>query len=248
MASVTNRQELSDYCLRRLGHPVIEINIDDDQLEDRIDDAFQFYREYHYDAIEKVYLKHEMTANNIADGYVTLSDAVVGVERILPFSSKTTSGMNIFDIRYQILINDLYSIMSTDLIYYQQVKGQLELIQQVLVGTKPVRFNRHMNRCYIDLSWSADVKAGEFLVFECWRILDPNTYNDVYNDMWLKRYATALIKRQWGDNLKKFGGMQLPGGVTLNGQIIFYEALVEIEKIEQEIRNTFELPVDFFTG
>ena len=248
MASVTNRQELSDYCLRRLGHPVIEINIDDDQLEDRIDDAFQFYREYHYDAIEKVYLKHEMTANNIADGYVTLSDAVVGVERILPFSSKTTSGMNIFDIRYQILINDLYSIMSTDLIYYQQVKGQLELIQQVLVGTKPVRFNRHMNRCYIDLSWSADVKAGEFLVFECWRILDPNTYNDVYNDMWLKRYATALIKRQWGDNLKKFGGMQLPGGVTLNGQIIFDEALAEIEKIEQEIRNTFELPVDFFTG
>jgi hypothetical protein len=189
-----------------------------------------------------------MTANNIADGYVTLSDAVVGVERILPFSSKTTSGMNIFDIRYQILINDLYSIMSTDLIYYQQVKGQLELIQQVLVGTKPVRFNRHMNRCYIDLSWSADVKAGEFLVFECWRILDPNTYNDVYNDMWLKRYATALIKRQWGDNLKKFGGMQLPGGVTLNGQIIFDEALAEIEKIEQEIRNTFELPVDFFTG
>ncbi len=248
MATVTNREQLSDYCLRRLGHPVIEINIDDDQLEDRIDDAFQFYREYHYDAIEKVYLKHEMTANNIADGYVTLSDAVVGVERILPFSSKTTSGMNIFDIRYQILINDLYSIMSTDLIYYQQVKGQLELIQQVLVGTKPVRFNRHMNRCYIDLSWSSDVKAGEFLVFECWRILDPNTYNDVYNDMWLKRYATALIKRQWGYNLKKFGGMQLPGGVTLNGQIIFDEALAEIEKIEQEIRNTFELPVDFFTG
>ena len=246
--SVTNREQLSDYCLRRLGHPVIEINVDDHQLEDRIDDAFQFYREYHYDAIEKVYLKHEMTANNIADGYVTLSDAVVGVERILPFSSKTTSGMNIFDIRYQILINDLYSIMSTDLIYYQQVKGQLELIQQVLVGTKPVRFNRHMNRCYIDLSWSADVKAGEFLVFECWRILDPNTYTDVYNDMWLKRYATALIKRQWGDNLKKFAGMQLPGGVMLNGQTIYDEAVQEIQNIEQEIRNTFELPVDFFTG
>ncbi|NDB05107.1 MAG: hypothetical protein EBX95_05030 [Acidimicrobiia bacterium] len=154
----------------------------------------------------------------------------------------------IFDIRYQILINDLYSIMSTDLIYYQQVKGQLELIQQVLVGTKPVRFNRHMNRCYIDLSWSADVKAGEFLVFECWRILDPNTYTDVYNDMWLKRYATALIKRQWGDNLKKFAGMQLPGGVMLNGQTIYDEAVQEIQNIEQEIRNTFELPVDFFTG
>jgi hypothetical protein len=195
-----------------------------------------------------VYLKHEMTANDISNTYVTLSDAVVGVNRILPFSSKTTSGMNIFDIRYQILINDLYSIMSTDLIYYQQVKGQLELIQQVLVGTKPVRFNRHMNRVYIDMSWSSDIKAGEFLIFECWRILDPSTYADVYNDMWLKRYATALIKRQWGDNLKKFAGMQLPGGVQLNGQQIYDEAIEDIKNIEAEIRSTFEMPVDFFTG
>ena len=156
--------------------------------------------------------------------------------------------MNIFDIRYQILINDLYSIMSTDLIYYQQVKGQLELIQQVLVGTKPVRFNRHMNRVYIDLSWSSDVAIDDYIVVECWRILDPNTYADVYNDMWLKRYATVLIKKQWGENLKKFSSMQLPGGVMLNGQIIYDEAMAEIEKIEQEIRNTFELPVDFFTG
>ena len=248
MATVTTREQLRDYCLRRLGHPVIEINVDDDQVEDRIDDAFQFYREFHYDAVEMVYLKHEVTANNITDGYVTVSDAVVGVNRILPFSSKTTSGMNIFDIRYQILINDLYSIMSTDLIYYQQIKGQLELIQQVLVGTKPVRFNRHMNRLYIDMSWGTDVIAGDHIVLECWRILDPSTYADVYNDMWLKRYATSLIKRQWGDNLKKFAGMQLPGGVMLNGQQIYDEAVQEIKDIEQEIRNTFELPVDFFTG
>lgn len=248
MANVTTREQLRDYCLRRLGHPVIEINVDDDQVEDRIDDAFQFYREFHYDAVELVYLKHEITSNNIADMYVTVPDAVVGINRILPFSSKTTSGMNIFDIRYQILINDLYSIMSTDLIYYQQVKGQLELIQQVLVGTKPVRFNRHMNRVYIDMSWASDIKAGEFLVFECWRILDPSTYTDVYNDMWLKRYTTSLIKRQWGDNLKKFAGMQLPGGAMLNGQVIYDEAVQEIKDIETEIRSTFELPVDFFTG
>jgi hypothetical protein len=124
----------------------------------------------------------------------------------------------------------------------------LELIQQVLVGTKPVRFNRHMNRVYIDMSWSSDIKAGEFLIFECWRILDPSTYADVYNDMWLKRYATALIKRQWGDNLKKFAGMQLPGGVQLNGQQIYDEAIEDIKNIEAEIRSTFEMPVDFFTG
>ena len=242
MASVTNRQQLTDYCLRRLGHPVIEINVDDDQIEDRIDDAFQFYREFHYDAIEKVYLKHQVTANDISNTYVTLSDAVVGVERVLPFSNKTTSGMNIFDIRYQILINDLYSIMSTDLIYYQQVKGQLQLIQDVLVGTKPIRFNRHMNRLYIDADWTADFAVGDFLIVEGWRILDPNTYSDVYNDMWLKRYATALIKRQWGENIKKFAGMQLPGGVMLNGKEIYEEAVAEIERIEEEIRNTWELP------
>jgi hypothetical protein len=248
MASVTNRQQLTDYCLRRLGHPVIEINVDDDQIEDRIDDAFQFYREFHYDAIEKVYLKHQVTANDISNTYVTLSDAVVGVERVLPFSNKTTSGMNIFDIRYQILINDLYSIMSTDLIYYQQVKGQLQLIQDVLVGTKPIRFNRHMNRLYIDADWTADFAVGDFLIVEGWRILDPNTYSDVYNDMWLKRYATALIKRQWGENIKKFAGMQLPGGVMLNGKEIYEEAVAEIERIEEEIRNTWELPPDMFVG
>jgi len=248
MSYPTSRELLKDYCLRRLGHPVIEINVDDDQVEDRIDDAFQFYREFHYDAIEKVYLQHQITANNISDKYVTLSDAVVGVERVLPFSNKTTSGMNIFDVRYQILINDLYSIMSTDLIYYQQVKGQLQLIQDVLVGTKPVRFNRHMNRLYIDADWGQDFAVGDFVIVEAWRILDPSTYTDVYNDMWLKRYATALIKRQWGDNLKKFEGMALPGGVVLNGQRIFDEAVAEIDKIEQEIRNTWELPPDMFVG
>jgi hypothetical protein len=248
MAQPTDRETLKDYCLRRLGHPVIEINIDDDQLEDRIDDAFQFYREFHYDAIEKVYLQHQVTANNIADRYITLSDAITGVERVLPFSSRTTSQMNIFDVRYQILINDLYSLVSTDLIYYYQVKGQLQLIQDLLVGTKPVRFNRHMNRLYVDWDWTADIAVGDYFIVECWRILDPATYTDVYNDMWLKRYATALIKRQWGDNLKKFEGIQMPGGVTLNGQKIFDEALAEIAQIEDEIRKTFELPVDFFVG
>lgn len=247
MATVTSRQGLVDYCLRRLGSPVIEINVDEDQVEDRIDDAFQFYREYHYDAVEKVYLKHMVTANNISDQYIEISDTVVGVERVFPFMNKST-GTNIFDIKYQILINDLYTLMSTDIIYYTQVRQELELINQVLVGQKPIRFNRHMNRLHIDMDWAADVVPGTYIIVECWRILDPNVFTDVYNDMFLKRYATALIKRQWGDNMKKFSGVQLPGGVTLNGEIVYQEAVEEIRQIETEIQSRFELPVDMFVG
>lgn len=247
MAKLTSREELKQYSLRRLGEPVIQVNADDTQLEDRIDDAFQFYREYHFDAIEKVYLKHQITANNISQGYVEVSDAVVGVNAVLPFTNKT-SGNALFSIQYQILINDLYSLMSTDIIYYTEVKRHIELLQQVLAGIKPVRFNRHANRIYIDMDWSVELDVGDFIVFEAYRILDPETYNDVYDDMFLKRYTTALFKRQWGENLKKFGGISLPGGTTLNGEAIYNEAMTEIAQIEQEMQGRFELPVDFFTG
>ncbi|NBO99986.1 MAG: hypothetical protein EBU90_07625 [Proteobacteria bacterium] len=247
MAKVTSREQLRDYCLRELGHPVIEINVDDDQLDDRIDEAFEFYREYHYDAVELVYLKHEMTAGDIANSSVTLPDAVVGVNRIFPFTNKT-SGINMFDVRYQLMMHDLYSLTSTDFIYYTQVRQQLELIQQLLVGTKPVRFNRHMNTLFIDMDWQKDVTVGDFIIVEGYRILDPNTYIDVYNDLYLKRYLTALVKKQWGSNLKKFSGVQLPGGVTLNGDTIYQEAVQEIKEIEKEIQDRFQLPSDMFVG
>lgn len=247
MSNPTSRQGLIDYCLRKLGHPVIEINVDDDQLEDRIDEALGFYREFHYDAVELVYLKHQITQTDIDNQYLSISDAVTGVTKIFPFSNRTT-GINIFDIRYQILINDLYSLMSTDLIYYSQVRQHLELINMMLIGQKPIRFNRHMNRLFIDMDWEEDVDVGDFIVIECYRILDPDTYTDVYNDRILKKYAAALIKRQWGANLKKFSGVQLPGGVQLNGQVIFDEAMQEIKEIEEETRNTYELPVDMFVG
>lgn len=244
----SNREQLIDYCLRSLGHPVIEINIDPDQIEDRIDEAFQHYREYHYDAVELVYLKQEVTANVISDQYITLNDSITGVNRVLPFSSKTTSGMDMFDIRYQILVNDLYSLQSTDLIYYHQVRTHLQLIQDLLIGIKPIRFNRHQNRLHVDMDWNNDIKEGEFIIVEAYRILDPSTFTDVYNDGYLKRYATALIKRQWGINLKKFEGVQLPGGVTLNGQKIFDEAMEEIQVLKDEVKSTYQLPVDFMTG
>ena len=317
MASPTSRQGLIDYCLRKLGHPVIEINIDDDQIEDRIDEAFQFYRDFHFDAIENVYLSEQITASlvqitgvnaasfsnsekvtgatsgatsyvyknvsanrfqvkntsgtftagetisgstsgtsstlssitlgNFDNKYLTMSDAVVSVSRVLPFSSRTR-GIDLFDVRYQILLNDLYSIQSTDLIYYSQVKTQLNLINDLLVGQKPIRFNRHQNRLYIDMNWNDDLEIGDYVIVEGARILDPDTFTDVYNDGFLKRYATALIKQQWGQNLKKFEGVQLPGGVTLNGQKIYDEATEEITSLREEVKDTYQLPIDFFTG
>lgn len=317
MSNPSSRQELIDYCLRELGYPVLEINVDDDQIEDRIDEAFQFYREYHFDAVELVYLKQLMTNSELTisglnagsfdvgetitgstsgatatvtsssasnklsinntngtfvasetitgtysgetasllsvtigsldRNYIELNDSVVSVLRVLPFSSRTR-GIDLFDVRYQILLNDLYSIQSTDIIYYSQVKTQLNLMNDLLVGQKPIRFNRHQNRLYVDMSWKTDVTAGDYMIVEAYRILDPSTFTDVYNDMFLKKYATALIKKQWGTNLKKFEGVQMPGGVTLNGQKIYDEAVDELEQLKQEVQNTFQLPVDFFVG
>lgn len=245
--AVTSRAELIEYCLRELGHPVLEINISEDQLEDRVDEALQYYRDFHYDGVELVYLKEQITSNTIQQQYFTLSDAVIGVVRVLPLSSKT-QGIDLFDVRYQILLNDLYSLQSTDLIYYTQVKTQLELINSLLIGQKPIRFNRHQNRLYVDMNWSSDVSLGDYIIVECYRALDPETFTDVYNDSFLKRYCAALFKRQWGTNLKKFEGVQLPGGVTLNGQKIYDEAIEEIEELRRDVKSTYQLPVDFFTG
>jgi hypothetical protein len=246
-SSPATRQELIDWCFRRLGDDVIEINVSDQQAEDRIDEAFQFYRDYHFDAIEQVYLKQQITQQDITNQYIELNDLITGVARVLPFTARTR-GIDLFDVRYQILLNDIYSIQSTDIIYYNQVKTQLNLLNDLLVGQKPIRFNRHQNRLYIDMDWSTDVAVGEFIIVECFRVIDPNTYPDVYNDSFLKRYAYALIKMQWGNNLKKFEGVQLPGGVTLNGQKIFDEAFEEIQALKEEADSRYTLPTDMFVG
>jgi hypothetical protein len=245
--AISSRQGLIDYCLRELGAPVIEINVDDDQIEDRIDEAFAFYREFHYDAVELVYLRAEVTSNVLAQQYFEINDAIIGINKVFPFSDKS-NGMTLFDVRYQMLINDLYSIMSTDIVYYSMVKSELELINQLLVGQKPIRFNKHTNRLYIDMDWTRDVSLGDFLIVEAYKLLDAETYTDVYNDRMLKKLATAYIKRQWGSNLKKFSGVLLPGGVMLNGDSIYQEAMEEIKDAEQELQNRFELPPDMFVG
>ena len=247
MATPSSRQGLIDYCLRKLSHPVVEINVDEDQIEDRIDEAFQFYRDFHYDAVEKVYLKELMTYNTIAQQYVTLNDSIISVERVIQLTNKTT-GAGVFDVRYQLMLNDIQSLTNTDLQYYSELKTNLQLINDLLTGQKPIRFNRHMNRMYVDMDWTRDVGVGDYIIIEAWRILDPDTYTDVYNDAYLKRYATALIKQQWGMNMKKFEGVQLPGGVLLNGQRIYDEATEEIKDLREEVQSTSQLPIDFFTG
>jgi len=263
MATPSTRETLKQYCLRNLGKPVIEINVDDDQLEDRIDEAVQYFQQYHYDGIKRAYLKYKLTAADKArlsainpssetatkDGvsttwyednnYLVVPESVISVINIFPFSNK--GNLNLFDVRYQLRLNDLYDFSSTSVINYDVVLRHLDFLDHILVGEKPLRFNQHDNRLYIDMDWTNDLATDEYVVIECYRKLDPATYTDVWNDIYLKRYTTALFKKQWGANLSKFGGVQMIGGVTLNGVEIYQQAMQDIEKLEQEIRSTFEL-------
>jgi len=261
MAIPATRETLKQYALRALGKPVIEINVDDDQLEDRLDEALQYFAQYHYDGIRRTYLKYQYTSGDKAritgnssesvtknsvttawsegNNFLVVPETVVSVINIFPFSDK--GNLNLFDVRYQLRLNDLYDFSSTSIINYDIVLRHLDFLDHVLVGEKPLRFNQHDNRLYIDMDWTNDLQVGEYLVIECYRKLDPETFTDVYNDIYLKRYVTALFKKQWGANLSKFDGVAMIGGVTLNGRQIYSEALQDIEKLETEIRSTFEL-------
>ena len=261
MANPTSRETLKQYCLRNLGKPVIEINASDEQLEDRIDEALQYFAQYHYDGIRRTYLKYQYTSddktrltgnssetatkNSVStswtegNNYLVVPESVISVINIFPFSNK--GNLNLFDVRYQLRLNDLYDFSSTSIINYDVVLRHLDFLDHILVGEKPLRFNQHDNRLYIDMDWTNDLQVGEYLVIEAYRKLDPESYTDVYNDIYLKRYTTALFKKQWGANLSKFGGVAMVGGVTLNGVEIYSQALAEIEKLETEIRSTFEL-------
>ena len=261
MAEPATRENLKQYALRALGKPVIEINVDDDQLEDRIDEALQYFAQYHYDGIRRTYLKYQytetdktrmtgdssesITKNSVTtswkegNNFLVVPDSVISVINIFPFSNK--SNMNLFDVRYQLRLNDLYDFSSTSIINYDIVLRHLDFLDHILVGEKPLRFNQHDNRLYVDMDWTNDLAVGEYLVIECYRKLDPQVYTDVYNDIYLKRYVTALFKKQWGANLSKFDGVAMIGGVTLNGRQIYSEALADVEKLETEIRSSFEL-------
>lgn len=247
MAKPTTRATLQDYCLRNLGAPVIEINVDEDQLEDRTDEALQFYQEYHSDGVIREYLKHELTANDITNNYITVADSVTNVVRMLKITG--TTGSSLFDMGYHMRLNDIFMLqgLGAQTQEYIQSQQKLSLIDHRLNSEEHIRFSRHMNRVHMDEGYG-DLKAGEFIVLEVMSIIDPGTYADVFNDLYLKKYLTALIKRQWGANLMKFQDFQLPGGITLNGRQIYEDAIEEIQGLEEECRLIWAMPDNFLMG
>jgi hypothetical protein len=242
MSVPTNRLEFKEYCLRSLGKPVIEINVDDDQVDDRIDQALRFYWDYHFDGSEKIYYKHAITQDNIDNQYIELPENIMGVVKIFELGDPATGSGDLFNIRYQIALNDLYTLTNVGLINYTMTLQHLGLVQEILVGRTPIRYNRHRNILHIDKTKSFFV-PGEFVLVEAYEVVDPATYSDVWADRWLQHYTAQLIKRQWGSNLTKFEGIQLPGGVTFNGAKIYDDADAEVKRLEDEMINNYSLPV-----
>ena len=265
MATPSTRATFKEYCLRALGKPVIEINVDPDQVEDRIDEALQYFAQYHYDGVERMYLKYQITADDITrargdnsltqvtdvDGsttatwkeqknYIPVPSSVMSIVKVFPFTDK--AALNMFDVRYQLRLNDLYDFSSTSVLHYHMTMQHLDFLDHILTGETPIRHNQHQNRLYLDLDWQTDVVENDYIVIECYRKLDPTTYSDIWDDIFLKKYTTQLIKRQWGANLSKFQGIQMLGGVALNGEQIFTQAQEEINKLEEQIQLAYELP------
>ena len=265
--AINSRTKLIEYCLRRLGSPVIDINIDglvtnpdgttnstnpytgsaDSQISDRIDDALQFYQDYHYDAIQKVYVKHQITSTDITNQWIPITDAYTGVINVFPFED-TNSSTNMFNLRYQLRLNELYDFLDVEISNYVISQQHLQLLSNVFSGSHQFDFNRLVDRLHIYLDWTNDVNAGEYFIIEAYKIIDPETYTDVYNDIWLKRYATALLKRQWGENLMKYDGLTLPGGITYNGSAIYDSAITEIDALETEMQSKYEEMPQFLVG
>lgn len=248
MALPTTRTEFKNYCLRNLGFPVIGINVSDEQIEDRIDEALQYYTDYHFDATEKTFFKHQITATDLTNKYITLPDYIMGVVNIFDLESAMGSAStDMFNIKYQIYLNDVWTFMSSSMVPYYMTMQHLSLLQQLLVGQVPIRFNRHRNRLHIDTNWS-NFQEGKWIIVEAYEVVDPDDFPDVWKDRWLLRYGTALIKRQMGNVLKKHTGMPMPGNIMFSGQQIYDEAIEEIEKLEAEMINSYSLPVSDMIG
>ena len=317
MGKPTTRQEFTDYCLRKLGWPVLQINVDEDQVNDRIDEALQFWYDYHYDGTEKMFLKHRITQQDIDRGWIYCPDSVIFVTGVFPFD-ESNSSINMFDLRYQLRLHDLYDFTSVSYVSYEITMQHIRTLNMLFSGTPQFRFHRHQNKLHLDIDWTRDLAPGQYVIAECYRRLQPESITitgtvagnttsntiigtgtifdqelvekdfiqidgtakqikkiispteiildgphssntsgitvtkegntDVWNDRFLKKYATAKIKQQWGTNLKKFEGIQMPGGVTLNGQKIYDEAIEEIEKLEEDLISTNVLPGDMFIG
>ena len=280
MAKPSTKQELVDYCKRRLGAPVLEINVDDDQIDDLVDDTFQYFNERHFDGVERMYLKYKITQADIDRGkatgttgvgivtttalgvnsgigsitsnwyessnYLQVPDSVLGVEKVFKFDTSSISG-GMFSIKYQLFLNDLYYFNSVELMQYAMTKTYLEDIDFLLTPEKQMRFNKRQDRLYIDMDWSESA-VDEWIILECYRALDPESFTQGYNDSFVKKYLTALIKRQWGQNLIKFKGTKLPGGIELNGREIYDDAIKDLEDIKERMSTEYEVPPLDFIG
>lgn len=247
MARVTTREGFKQHLLRNLGAPLLEINVAEEQLDDIVDEALAYYYDYHFDGSQKVYLAHQVTQEDIDNKYLTIPENIIGVINIFDVGTSYSTN-NMFNLRYQLSLNDLYSFRLGEYAPYYMMIQNIELAEQLFVGKQSLRFNRHVNRLYIDMSWRERISVGEYIIVEGYSIVDPETYPDVWEDRWLKRYATAMVKQQWGTNLKKFDGIAMPGGVTFNGQKIYDEASEELDKLEQEMISSYSLPVSDMIG
>jgi len=282
MAQPSTRSELITYAKRQLGAPVLEINVADEQVEDLLDDAIQYFQERHFDGVYPSFLKYKLTEDDITRGrsrdgetdnigittttatatidggtttfsftetanYLQLPDDIIGVSKVFHFDGSNRMSSGMFSLKYQLFLNDVYFYGSTELLTYAMTKTYLEDINFLLTTQKQIRFNKRQNRLYLDIDWSS-VSADEFLVFDVFRTLDPNDYAKVYNDSFLKRYFTALLKKQWGQNLIKFQGVKLPGGVELNGRQIYDDAMNDLTIIREQMSNTYEIPPLDFIG
>lgn len=242
-----NKEELKEFCLRQLGYPVIQINVDDEQVNDAIELAFEYWNEFHFNGTERTYVKHQITTQDITNRYVTVSENLIGATRVFKVG-QNKMGMNMFDLRYQLRLNDLWDLSSTSYVNYSLTMQHLATLDLVFTGEQPIRFNRLTDKLYIDWDWENDIQAAEYIIVEGFIVTDPDTYTRVWNDRLLKKLTTAYVKRQWGTNMSKFDKMQLPGGVTMRGVDIFNEAVKEIADTEQEIRSTYEAPPGFLVG
>jgi hypothetical protein len=245
--AVNTREKLKQYCLRELGHPVIEINADDDQLEDRIDEALAMFREYHFDGTTPSYTKYQITATDVTNRYVPITnDLVTGIEKILVLPS--SNPLSMWNVKYQIFLNEIYNFNATSYTGYVLTQQHLRNIEMLFSGETPIRFNRLSGQLQLDTNWGTDIKAGDYIVIKGYIAIDPDTNTKIWSDRWLKRYLTALFQRQWGQNLSKYSGIQLVGGTTLNGLEMLDRAETKIKELEAELRADNEIPPDFFVG
>jgi len=247
MAKPTSKQEFKEYCLRKLGAPVIQINVSEEQVDDRVDEAISFWSDYHYNGSEHVYLRHHITQADADNGYIEIPERLLGVSRIFNLGASISSGSGMFNVSYQFVLNNLETITGYSVQNYYMTMQHLQFMQEVLVGLPIIRYNKHINKLHIDMDWGK-VAVGDYIIVEAYDIIDQGLYSDMWNDRWLQNYATVLIKEQWGGNLIKFTNMQLVGGVQFNGEQILSEAKEERRNMEEEAINSLQPLVYNFSG